>query len=202
MSAEPSRQASRNRAALVAVVALCVLPLAVAWVLTLLPPDWRPFGTAHHGRLVEPPETISAAGLSSLEDGRVAPDYFMGKWTLVVVPPLPCDDGCRELLYRTRQARRALGKDRDRVQRLWVLPADATLENQAELLARHPGLRLARAESSWLRSLPGRDTDRGRPDGIYLVDPRARLMMAYAQDASAEGMLEDLRRLLKASRIG
>lgn len=202
MSADAGRRARRNRAVLVTVVALCLLPLAAAWVVTALLPDWQPFGTVQHGQLIEPPMTITAAGLSHPEHGPFAADYFHGKWTLVLVPGSPCAESCRELLYRTRQARRALGTDMDRVQRLWVMPADAPSEDHAELLAGHPELRLVRAQSSWLQSLPDHGAGAGGVKGVFLVDPRARLMMAYAPDASAEAILDDLRRLLRASRIG
>lgn len=202
MSADPASLARRNRWMLVAVVALCVAPLAAAWLLTALLPDWRPFGTAHHGRLVDPPRTITVAGLSSPGEGGIAADYFYGKWTLLLAPASPCDEDCRQLLYRTRQARRALGRDMGRVQRLWVTPPDMAPAEPGELLAPHPELRLARAGASWFQSLPERAAATRAPGAVYVVDPRARVMMVYGKDASAEDMLDDLRRLLRASGIG
>jgi hypothetical protein len=37
---------------------------------------------------------------------------------------------------------------------------------------------------------------------VYYVDPLGNLMMYYTPDADPTGMLKDLARLLKASRIG
>jgi hypothetical protein len=37
---------------------------------------------------------------------------------------------------------------------------------------------------------------------VYLVDPFGNLVMSYAADAPARGLLEDLKRLLKLSQIG
>ena len=41
--------------------------------------------------------------------------------------------------------------------------------------------------------------DAGR---VYIVDPLGNLMMYYRPDADAGGLLKDLRKLLKFSRIG
>lgn len=119
---------------------------------------------------------------------------------LLVTPP-PCAQACRDILYRTRQAHRALGRDRGRVQRLWILPAAAQAPELGEVLARHPGLRLARVPSPWLAALP-QPAGRGSRAAIYVVDPRARVMMAYPHGAPAQAILEDLERLLRASRTG
>ena len=37
---------------------------------------------------------------------------------------------------------------------------------------------------------------------VYLIDPLGNLMMSYAADAKAKGMLEDMKRLLRLSSIG
>jgi hypothetical protein len=37
---------------------------------------------------------------------------------------------------------------------------------------------------------------------VYLVDPLGNLMMYYLPDANPRGMIKDLHRLLKYSRIG
>jgi hypothetical protein len=37
---------------------------------------------------------------------------------------------------------------------------------------------------------------------IYLIDPLGNLLMRYGSDANPKGMLEDLERLLKYSKIG
>lgn len=37
---------------------------------------------------------------------------------------------------------------------------------------------------------------------IYVVDPLGNLMMSYARTAEPKGLLEDLKKLLKYSRIG
>ena len=42
----------------------------------------------------------------------------------------------------------------------------------------------------------------GGGPGIYIVDPRGNLMMSYPATGSAHGLLEDLERLLRLSKIG
>ena len=42
-----------------------------------------------------------------------------------------------------------------------------------------------------------------QPGGnIYIIDPLGNVMMRYSKDSNAKGMIDDLRHLLKASRIG
>ena len=65
-----------------------------------------------------------------------------------------------------------------------------------------PGVALAVANSDWLASFSFADATPGQDSGIYLVDPQGYLMMRYPQDVDRRGLLEDLERLLKISKIG
>jgi hypothetical protein len=76
--------------------------------------------------------------------------------------------------------------------------ADANCCQRRFLQSEHPDLIVVRAQgaSSLLASLP-----RGT-GALYIVDPLGNLMMAYAPDAPAKGLLDDLKRLLKLSHVG
>lgn len=191
----------RRRLTLAVVVVLCLLPLAGAWLLTTQFPGWRPFGSASHGTLVQPPRSLTPEGLVGPDGEALGAGYFHHKWTLMLVTEMPCTQPCRDALYGTRQARRALGQDMNRVQRLWVISGESWPSGFGDVRAQHPELGVARASADWVRALPAASGS-FTPSRIYLIDPEARLMMAYAGDAAAKGILEDLRRLLRASRIG
>jgi hypothetical protein len=81
------------------------------------------------------------------------------------------------------------------------------------LREQHPDIVAVRASAEaapLLALLPAHDSP--GPDGpgrrpfaqsrVYLIDPLGNLMMSYAPDAKAKGMLEDLKRLLRLSSIG
>ena len=46
------------------------------------------------------------------------------------------------------------------------------------------------------------DSPYERAERVYIVDPLGNLMMYYLPDADAGGMLKDLQKLLKYSKIG
>jgi hypothetical protein len=48
-----------------------------------------------------------------------------------------------------------------------------------------------------LKNFPG-----SAPDHVYLVDPLGNLMLRFPRDPDPSGMIKDLQRLLKYSRIG
>jgi hypothetical protein len=108
-----------------------------------------------------------------------------------------------------------------RVQRVFI--ADAGCCDPQYLREQHPDILAIRATSEAApllallaahddpeRDDPGRDgPERGRPgrlpfaeSRVYLIDPLGNLMMSYAPDAKAKGMLEDMKRLLRLSSIG
>ena len=98
-------------------------PIAIAVVLYYSGNDgWRPSGTVAHGILLSQPRTLPT-GAMILPDGATAD--FGGKWSLLSIGRGDCDDACKEMLYRTRQVRRALGKEEFRLQRFLVPRAAA-----------------------------------------------------------------------------
>jgi aspartate/methionine/tyrosine aminotransferase len=71
-------------------------------------------------------------------DGTIDAHRFRGKWTLLVVDSGACAQACAQKLYATRQARTMQGKERDRVDRVWLYTGDA--RPPPELVAAHPDL--------------------------------------------------------------
>ena len=193
---------SYQRLTLIGLFAIFFIPILVAWWMTVHPGHWRPNATVNNGTLVEPTRSVFAAGLTHLDGRTYGADFFRQGWTLVLIGSTPCRDRCEMRLAKMRQARLALGKDMDRVRRLYAALKMSEPARVAELQRAHPGLNMARANPQWLTPFK---LDTGGPDetsGIYLVDPEGRLMMHYAEEVAAEGILRDLQRLLKISKIG
>jgi len=101
----------------------------------------------------------------------------------------------------------ALNRDMDRVQRVFL--AQGACCDREFLREEHPDLItvLATPAAAPLLALlepkrrPGAGQDRV-DDRIYLIDPLGNLMMSYAPDTNAKGMLEDMKRLLGLSHVG
>ena len=73
----------------------------------------------------------------------------------------------------------------------------------AQLLAEHPGLWVARtADAAWTGALPPARAGAATDAYVYLIDPLGNLVLRYDETFNPKGMLKDLGRLLKYSRIG
>jgi hypothetical protein len=126
------------------------------------------------------------------------------KWTLLYWGAGDCTARCRTNLYNTRQVRTALNRDMDRVQRVYIVDGECC--DWQYLDAQQPDLLTVRntpATASVFALLPAvNGIDPAAADRVYLIDPLGNLMMSYAPDAKAKGMLEDLKRLLGLSHVG
>lgn len=189
----------RQRLLLLLIVALFVLPLAVAW---LLIGHWRPEGHVQHGELLDPARPMDLR-LSSLE-GKPMDGGVLRGWMLVYVGlAAECDAHCRTGLYDMRQVRLALGKDMDRVKTLLLLDAIPATEFRGWLAAEHSATVVGVADAANRTSLIEAFNQPGRVgEWIYLLDPLGNLLMRYPIDTDPRGLLKDLQRLLKWSKIG
>jgi hypothetical protein len=193
----------RSRAQVWIVVALFFAPLALAFLLYYGGSGWRPPGSTNHGELISPPRPLPSVALPTPGGAPLAPETWHGKWTLLYVGDGRCDGRCRAALVLMRQTRLALNKDMTRVQRIFL--ATGTCCDRAYLDAEHPGLTLALADNDagarLLAVFP--DAVPATDGAIYVVDPLGNLMMRHQPEPPpAEGLLEDLRKLLKLSHIG
>lgn len=192
----------RNRLLITLVILIGFLPLLAAIAITQLAPQWRPWGTANHGNLVRPPRLLSSTGLEPLDSEQLSEGFLVQKWTLLYLASPPCGDPCREQLQKIRQVRLSLGKDAPRVQRLYVSADPEQPSDLDELRALYSGLRLARASKTWLTLFVLDQQQALGLDRLYLVDPQGYLMMYYPPGINGSAILKDLKRLLRASRVG
>ncbi|HKK03081.1 MAG TPA: cytochrome oxidase assembly protein [Gammaproteobacteria bacterium] len=176
---------------------LFFVPLATAAVL-YFQTDWRPGARGNHGELVIPPVPTPAVSLPTPDGDRTEEEFLRHHWSLVYLARSPCEAQCREALYNSRQMRLALGRLLERVQRVYLY-LDAP--PPADFLAReHPDLLVASTAGPGAAALL--ETFKGQPEGFWLVDPLGNVMMRYPPDQEPRGMMEDIKRLLRLSRIG
>lgn len=168
-------------------------PLAVAAIMYYsgaLQPD----GRTNHGVLLEPISSITEALPES--ELVVTGD---GHWAMVYVNASLCDDDCIESLYRLRQSRLMLGKEMDRVLRVFLHGESAP--DTVFLQEAHAGLITLR-DSDLLELLNKKKPAELANGGYYLVDPLGNLVMYFEPHVAPADMVEDIKHLLKFSRIG
>lgn len=189
---KPEAERSRARLSFIGIVLLFALPLLLA--VGLYAGGWRPLGRVNHGELINPPVDVSELRLAGGADGEMPPSSLLtGQWSVVHVIESPCGSACNDELYRTRQVRTALGKDAGRVQRV-ALTLNVPEPGAAAALRReYPDLVVAGlgAPTAWA-------TD----GSVLLVDPLGNMILRYPPGYESSGLLKDLKRLLKLSKVG
>jgi hypothetical protein len=120
-----------------------------------------------------------------------------GQWLLVVVANGACDSRCEKHLYLQRQLRETLGKDKDRMDRVWLIPDQSAVPQTLM-----PGLKNAwvlRANEAGLQHWLTPEKGLAQDAHLYLVDPRGDWMMRFPVDADPSRIKKDLARLMKAN---
>jgi hypothetical protein len=180
-------------------------PFLLSWYLFNFTNVLHDGGSASHGDLMIPPRQLPNIGLR--DPAKVITNAELnGKWTLLFITNNYCDEVCEENLYRMRQIRLAMGKNTSRVQRAMVIGNSLSSEEIAVKLRGYPGQLLHLNDEptdDFINNfkLSGSD-DPFTASRLYLIDPLGNLMMSYPPDADPMGIIKDLKRMLKISRIG
>ena len=187
---------TRNRARwqFVGVVAAFALPLLIAWAVYHQSWSWSS-APGSHGVLLSPIGPLPEFTAVSAKGEAFTNSNLHGRWWLIVSGHAACDLYCEEDLFKSRQVRLALGRDMTRVGLAYVASgSDQPGAGLANKLRANPKL-IVLADSHGLAAVL-------RDPGIYVVDPNGNLVMYYARGSTSRGLRADLKRLLKASRIG
>ena len=153
-----------------------------------------PEGSSNHGALLTPVVNVA----DELPGSAVVP-LADGKWLMLYADAGECVAACRDALHRQRQTRLMLGREMDRVGRVF-LHGDSPLDT-VFLEGEHQGLETIndKALEELLEEKRPQDL---APGGIYLFDPLANLVMYFPPDLEPRDMVDDIKHLLKLSRIG
>ena len=176
---------------------LFAAPLAAAWLLFFVRPDWQPGGHTNYGSLVSPARPLPDLMLA--DASGLAAAFPTGKWTLVYLGRSSCDAPCVERLLLGRQVRTALNQNRDRVQRVYLAPDAAALASaRTQLASDHPDLLYFSANGP----AAARFFEADDPRALYLLDPQAHWLMSYSGVVEFKALLADIKKLLRFSQVG
>ena len=194
-----ARRGGRVRMLLVMLV--CAAPVIASYLSYFV---IKPEGRSNYGSLIAPTRSMPALDLThalATVDGKtLASASLKGQWLLLVVAPSSCDAACEKRLYMQRQLREMLGREKDRLDKIWlVTDAGAIASPLAAAMSSAPATQVLRADraalAAWLQPEPGHALE----DHLYLVDPMGEWMMRMPAQADPVRVKRDLERLLRAS---
>ncbi len=160
----------------------------------------RPQGGRNYGELIDPQRPLPGwTGVNS--QGQPQPlSQLKDQWLLISVADSACDTACQNHLLLQRQLRETLGREKDRLDWVWLRTGAADLS---------PALKAATADAdvlhvdanqlaSWLAPAAGHELK----NHLYLVDPVGNWMMRFPPNLdikTAPQVKRDIDRLLRAS---
>ena len=168
---------------------LFIAPIALAKLVLIK--GWYQGGETNAGQLISPPLLL---------------DNTANAWLLLYNPPASCEHQCLQSLWQIQQTHTLLASEGERVQTYLTStinkPADM---NQVQLF----GERQLDINQIHNPAILTTDIQALAPNTLYLVDPLGNAFMRYQFPADYQtaitvsaGLLKDLKRLLKISKIG
>jgi hypothetical protein len=196
-SEQAARRTRVGRWKMLMVLLVCAAPVVASYFTYYV---IRPEGRRNFGELINPQRTVPQAQAVDLSSGQAVPlDSLKGQWLLLSVGGGACDEACQQRLYFQRQLREGMGREKDRIDWVWLvndaqpLPDTLTGLKQATVLRVPPEV-----VSGWLTPATGHALE----DHIYVVDPMGNWMMRFPAPLTMDNAPKskrDLERLLRAS---
>ena len=199
---EQLRQASEGRTRMgrwkmMVVMLVCASPVIASYFTYYMV---RPEGRRNFGELIDPQRPLPDVVATDLQGRAVNLKSLKGQWLLVSTAAAACDELCARHLYLQRQLREGLGKDKDRLDWVWLVTDSAPVPDllmpalKDATVLRVPQDQLAQ----WLSAQEGHALS----DHLYVVDPMGNWMMRFpvqTDNATAAKVKRDLERLMRAS---
>ena len=188
---EPAPNQSRAWPMVLALVAVFVAPILIAWWLVGVGPPSEREGLLNHGTLIQPPLDVgSHAETQRLDRIELKP----GEWAMMYVGPGRCEADCDRTLDKLATIRTVLGQGAIRVRIVALIDEAAESPSGVVTIAD----RVTRSFVS--TTITGRVAG-AHERGIVFLDWRQQIMMYFDIDAPPGDIKKDIKRLLRASKI-
>jgi cytochrome oxidase Cu insertion factor (SCO1/SenC/PrrC family) len=186
-----------GRIKMLLVLLVCAAPVLASYFMYFVV---RPDARSNYATLIVPTRTLPALSLRDADGKAVSASALKGQWVLLVVGPADCDAACEKRLFLQRQLREMLGRERDRIDKVWLVTGDAAPAAALRVsLGDDPAMQVLHADraelAAWLAPEPGHALE----EHLYLVDPHGEWMLRAPVDAQPAKLKRDLDRLLRAS---
>ncbi|MBX3610118.1 MAG: hypothetical protein KF871_09490 [Hydrogenophaga sp.] len=192
----PDRSATTRsgRWKMMAILLVCAAPVIASYFTYYV---IRPEGRRNYGELISPQRPLPAIDGTDAAGTKVPLAALKDQWLLVSVADSACDAACERHLYLQRQLRETLGKEKDRLDWVWLRTGTGELREPLKAAtAAATVLQVdAGALAQWLQPAAGQRIE----DHLYVVDPLGNWMMRFPANIDPARAKRDLDRLLRAS---
>jgi len=195
--ADPARTRV-GRLKMLLVLLICASPVIASYLTYFV---IRPEGRTNYSTLILPTRSLPAGlNLRTLDGGPVAPKSLHGQWLMVTVGLAACDAACEQRFFMQRQLREMMGRERARVDKVWLVTDDAPVSAALrESLGGKAPVTVLRADGAavarWLEAEAGHELS----EHLYIVDPMGEWMMRVPAKAEPARVKRDIDRVLRAS---
>ena len=195
---DDARRTVTGRLKMLLVLAICAAPVIASYLAFYV---IRPDGRTNYSELMTPLRPLPAdLPLTDLKGAAVKAESLKGQWLLVVVSGGTCDAVCEKHLWLQRQLRETLGREKDRLDKVWLIADDAPPRAQTlDAIRTNTEITVLRvpkgALSAWLAPAAGR----ALTDHLYVIDPLGNWMMRSPAEPEPGKLKRDVEKLLRAS---
>lgn len=193
-----ARRTTMGRVKMMLILLVCAAPVIASYFTYFV---IRPEGRTNYGELIDPQRPLpESLVFSDLQGQPMSAASLRGQWLLVVVSGGACDADCEKRLWLQRQLRETLGREKDRLDKVWLIideqPVRPETLQAIRTVAPPTVLRVRRdALEKWLQPAAGQALEQN----FYVVDPLGNWMMRAPGDPEPAKLKRDLEKLLRAS---
>lgn len=196
---DQARQAANSRMGrwkMLAVLLVCASPVIASYFTYYV---IRPEGRNSYGQLIDPQRPLPDVRATDGSGRSVSLTSIRDQWLLVSVADSACNAQCEQHLYLQRQLREGLGKDKDRLDWVWLRTGSTDMSPALQqATATATVLHLQEADlRAWLEPQSGQSLS----NHLYVIDPMGNWMMRFPAQAEPAKVRRDIERLLRASRF-
>lgn len=194
---DPPGRTRRGRTWLLLVWLVCAAPVVASYLTFYV---FRPDRIKSFGELIEPQRAVPVLLTKDLDGKQDQLASLKGQWLLVSIAGGDCNAQCQQHLYLQRQLRETMGREKDRMDWVWLVADQATVPQ--DLLPALSGASVLRVDSAGLAQWLTPGNGQKLSDHLYVIDPFGNWMMRFPAGLDVKNAAEakrDLSRLLTAS---
>ena len=180
-------------------IPILVITLSTAWYYLGFGPKTK----VNYGDLIEPSLYLGELDLE-LDYQYLDIDSMERKWMMITFIKDRCDETCLETIYIARQVNVLLSREQGRFKRYVASTADELKILEPSLTSSYEDLNfitindLDLVESKFKES----KVKLFQSTNLFVADPLGNVILYYSGDIDGKKLLADLKKLLKASKIG